>query len=55
MQILQIFNEFAWFVHVGILDAVKKYQIQGVCWTTTNNLTLTLAFINFWGNYFKTE
>ena len=27
-------------VHVGILDGVKKNQIQGVCWTTINNLTL---------------
>ena len=24
MQMLQIFNEFAWLVHVGILDGVKK-------------------------------
>ena len=32
MQMLQIFNEFAWLVHVGILDGVeKKNQIQGVC------------------------
>ena len=40
MQMLQIFNEFAWLVHVGILDGVKKNQIQGVCWRTINNLTL---------------
>ena len=44
---LQIFNEFAWLVHVGILDGVKKNQIQGVCWTTINNLTLRV--------YVKTE
>ena len=40
MQMLQIFNEFAkkrlrgrlaWLVYVGILDGVKKKQIQGVC------------------------
>ena len=31
MQILQIFNECAWLVHVGILDGVSKNQIQGVC------------------------
>ena len=31
MQMLQIFNEFAWLVHVGILDAIEKNQIQGVC------------------------
>ena len=24
MQMLQILNEFAWLVHVGILDGVKK-------------------------------
>ena len=24
MQMLQIFNELAWLVHVGILDGVKK-------------------------------
>ena len=24
MQILQISNEFAWLVHVGILDGVEK-------------------------------
>ena len=24
MQMLQIFNEFAWLVHVEILDRVKK-------------------------------
>ena len=24
MQVLQIFNEFAWLVHMGILDGVKK-------------------------------
>ena len=42
LQMLQIFNEFAWLVHVGILDGVKKLikQIQGVCWTAINNLTL---------------
>ena len=28
---LQIFNEFASLVHVGISDGVKKNQIQGVC------------------------
>ena len=27
---LQIFNEFTWLVHVGILVAVKKNQIQVV-------------------------
>ena len=27
----RIFNEFAWLVHEGILDGVKKNQIQGVC------------------------
>ena len=42
---LQIFNEFAWLVHVGILDGVKKNQIQGVCWTTINNLTLHVLSI----------
>ena len=47
MQMLQIFNEFAWLGHVGILDGVKKNQIQGVCWTTINNLTLRV--------YVKTE
>ena len=31
MQMLQIFNEFALLAHVGILDGVKKNQIQGVC------------------------
>ena len=41
MQMLQILNEFAWLVHVGILDGVKKKkQIQGICWTTIINLTL---------------
>ena len=34
MQMLQIFNEFAWLLQVGILDGV-----QGVCCTTINNLT----------------
>ena len=24
MQVLQIFNEFAWLMHMGILDGVKK-------------------------------
>ena len=28
MQILQIFNEFAWLVHVGILDGVKKIKFK---------------------------
>ena len=37
---LQILNEFAWLVHMGILDGVWKKQIQGICWTTINNLTL---------------
>ena len=37
---LQIFNEFAWLLHVGILDGVKKNEIQGVCCTAINNLTL---------------
>ena len=31
MQMLQIFNECAWLVHMGILDGVKKNKIQGVC------------------------
>ena len=31
MQMLQILNEFAWLVHVGISDGVKVNQIQGVC------------------------
>ena len=31
MQMLQIFNEFAWLVHVGIFDGVKKNQNQGIC------------------------
>ena len=31
MQMLQILNEFAWLVHLGILDGVKKNQIQSVC------------------------
>ena len=26
MQMLQIFNEFAWLVQVGILDGVKKIK-----------------------------
>ena len=26
MQMLQIFNEFAWLLHMGILDGVKKNQ-----------------------------
>ena len=25
---LQIFNEFTWLVHVGILDAVKKIKFK---------------------------
>ena len=28
---MQIFNELAWLVHVGILDGDEKNQIQGVC------------------------
>ena len=28
MQMLQIFNEFAWLVHVGILDGVKKIKFK---------------------------
>ena len=37
MQMLQIFNEFAWLMHVGILDGVKKIRIQGIfSWTTIN-------------------
>ena len=28
MQMLQIFNEFAWLVHVGILDGVKKIKLK---------------------------
>ena len=28
MQMLQIFNEFAWPVHVGILGGVKKIQLK---------------------------
>ena len=28
---LYIFKEFAWLVHVGISDGVKKNQVQGVC------------------------
>ena len=45
MQMLQIFNEFAELVHEGILDGVKKNQIQGFCWTTINNLTLRVPSI----------
>ena len=26
MQMLQIFNEFAWLVQVGILDGVNKFK-----------------------------
>ena len=47
MQMLQIFNEFAWLVHVGILDGVLKNDIQGVCWTTINNLTLRVLKLKF--------
>ena len=43
MQMLQIFNEFAWFVHMGILDEVKKKKIQGVCWTTIERLRFTFT------------
>ena len=39
MQMLQIFNEFAWLVHVGILDGVKEKKFQAF-WTTINNLKL---------------
>ena len=28
MQMLQIFNEFGWLVHVGILDGVEKKKKQ---------------------------
>ena len=28
MQILQIFKEFAWLVHVGILDGVTKIKLK---------------------------
>ena len=28
MQLLQIFNEFAWLVHVGILDGVKENKFK---------------------------
>ena len=28
MQMLQIFNEFAWVVHVGILDEVLKTKFK---------------------------
>ena len=28
MQMLQIFNEFAWLAHVGILDGVLKNKFQ---------------------------
>ena len=35
---LQIFNEFALLVHVGILYGVEKSQIQGVWWATINDL-----------------
>ena len=28
MQILQIFNELAWLVHMGILDGVKKIKFK---------------------------
>ena len=30
MQMLQIFNEFAWLVHVGILDGVLKNNFKAV-------------------------
>ena len=28
MQMLQIFNEFAWLLPAGILDAVKKIKFK---------------------------
>ena len=28
MQLLQIFNEFAWLVHVEILDGVKEDKFK---------------------------
>jgi len=31
MQMLQIFNEFAWLVHVGILDSGVLKKKQGIC------------------------
>ena len=43
MQKLQIFKEFTWLVHVGILDVVYK-KIQGVRWTI-NNLPLRVNLI----------
>ena len=29
VQMLQICNEFAWLVHVGILDGLKKKEFKG--------------------------
>ena len=28
MQMLQIFNKFAWLVHMGILDGAKKIKFK---------------------------
>ena len=53
MQMLQILNEFAWRGHVGILDGVKKNQIQGVCSTTINNLLTLRVYVKTEYNYTK--
>ena len=37
---LPIFNEFAWLVHVGILDGVKKKSISRHLLKYINDLTL---------------
>ena len=50
----QSFNEFAWLVHVVILDRVEKNQIQGVCCTTINNLTLRV-YLLLRHSFFKSE
>ena len=54
MQMPQSFNEFAWLVHVGLLDGVLKNQIQGVCCTTINNLTLRV-YLLLRHSFFKSE
>ena len=48
---LQIFNEFVWLVHVGILDGVLKIKFKAFVeqqQTTEHNV-----FIYFLGKFFK--
>ena len=40
MQMLQIFNKFAWLVHMGILDGAKKIKFKAFVCTFVNKTKL---------------